>query len=48
MTAACEVSEKLGDPRYRIDTIVEDGEGTVVLDGDAVVLVDALPVEADD
>ncbi|ARS89820.1 MaoC/PaaZ C-terminal domain-containing protein [Natrarchaeobaculum aegyptiacum] len=47
VTATCEVTEELGGSRYRVDTVVTDGEGTVALEGDAVVLVDELPESAD-
>ncbi|MBZ6495346.1 CBS domain-containing protein [Natrinema longum] len=43
VTAVCEVVEALGGEKYRIETTVSDGDGTVVLEGDAVVLVDPLP-----
>ncbi|WP_226482370.1 CBS domain-containing protein [Natrinema amylolyticum] len=42
-TAVCEIAEDLGRAKYRIETTVTDGDGTVVLEGDAVVLVDDLP-----
>ncbi|ELY78871.1 CBS domain-containing protein [Natrinema gari] len=42
-TAVCEIVEDLGHAKYRIETTVTDGDGTVVLDGSAVVLVDDLP-----
>ncbi|WP_247003637.1 CBS domain-containing protein [Halosolutus gelatinilyticus] len=41
--AVCEVLEDLGRDKYRIETTVTDAEGTTVLEGDAVVLVDELP-----
>lgn len=41
VTAVCEVVERLGDDRYRLTTAVYDGGGDRVLDGEAVVLVDA-------
>ncbi|THE63414.1 CBS domain-containing protein [Salinadaptatus halalkaliphilus] len=42
-TAECAVTEALGGSKYRIDTTVTDGSETVVLEGDAVVLIDELP-----
>lgn len=47
VTAECTVTEALGGSKYRIDTAVTDGDGTAVLEGDAVVLVDELPPGAD-
>ncbi len=43
LTARCEIVEDLGGHRYRLTTEVGDGEGTVLIDGEAVVLVDELP-----
>jgi len=46
--ATVEIVEDLGDDRYRLTTRVkdvEDGEGTVVVDGEAVVLIDEPPEE---
>ena len=40
LTAACEVVEDLGDGRYRLTTVVEAEDGSVVIDGEAVVLID--------
>ncbi|WP_226040032.1 CBS domain-containing protein [Natrinema sp. DC36] len=45
-TAVCEVVEDLGRSKYRIETDVLDGDGTTVLEGDAVVLIDDLPPAA--
>ena len=42
LTAACEIVEDLGDDQYRLTTRVLDGD-TVIIDGEAVVLVDELP-----
>ncbi|WP_222915170.1 CBS domain-containing protein [Natrinema sp. SYSU A 869] len=42
-TAVCEIVEDLGRAKYRIETTVTGSDGTVVLEGDAVVLVDDLP-----
>jgi acyl dehydratase/CBS domain-containing protein len=41
--AACEVVEDLGRDRYRLTTVVEDGDGEPVVDGEAVVVVDPIP-----
>ena len=46
VTAVCEVVDDLGRAKYRIETTVTDGDGTTVLEGDAVVLIDELPPEA--
>lgn len=46
VTAVCEVVDDLGRSKYRIETTVSDGDGTTVLEGDAVVLIDDLPPEA--
>ncbi|SIS15006.1 CBS domain-containing protein [Natronorubrum thiooxidans] len=45
VTAVCEVVDDLGGSKYRIETTVTDGDGTAVLEGDAVVLIDDLPPE---
>jgi 3-hydroxybutyryl-CoA dehydratase len=42
LTAVCEIVEDLGDDQYRLTTRVTDGED-VIIDGEAVVLVDELP-----
>jgi len=42
LTAVCEIVEDLGDAQYRLTTRVLDGDD-VVIDGEAVVLVDELP-----
>jgi len=44
LTAVCEIVEDLGDDQYRLTTRVRDGD-TVIIDGEAVVLVDELPDE---
>ncbi|MFB6151070.1 MAG: MaoC family dehydratase [Haloarculaceae archaeon] len=44
LTAVCEIVEDLGDDQYRLTTRVLDDD-TVVIDGEAVVLVDELPEE---
>ncbi len=46
VTASCEITENLGDNRFRIETIVTDENETTVLEGDAVVLIDELPPES--
>ena len=46
VTAHVEIVEDLGDDQFRLTTRVEDGDD-VVIDGEAVVLIDDLP-EADD
>ena len=46
LTAHVEVIEALGDGQYRLETTVENDD-EVVIDGEAVVLIDRLPEEAD-
>ncbi|MFC4436254.1 MULTISPECIES: CBS domain-containing protein [Natrialbaceae] len=46
VTAVCEVTDDLGRSKYRIETTVRDGSDEVVLEGDAVVLIDELPPES--
>jgi acyl dehydratase len=43
LTATVEIVEDLGDDRYRLDTTVEAADGTTVIDGEAVVLIDPAP-----
>jgi acyl dehydratase len=43
LTATVEIVEDLGDRRYRLDTTVDTAEGTTVIDGEAVVLIDPAP-----
>jgi len=43
VTAHCEVTEALGDDRFRLLTEVLDEDDEVVIEGDAVVLADDLP-----
>lgn len=45
VTADCEVVEDLGDGRYRLTTTVTNDEGDVVVDGEAIVLIDDIPTE---
>ena len=42
LTAECEIVEDLGDEQYRLTTRVKEDD-TVVIDGEAVVLIDELP-----
>lgn len=42
VTATCEIVEALGDNRYRLSTVVENGDQTAI-DGEAVVLIDEEP-----
>jgi hypothetical protein len=44
-TAAVEVDEDLGDDRYRLTTTVHDDTDEVIVEGEAVVLIDTLPDE---
>jgi acyl dehydratase len=46
VTAICEVVEDLGGDRYRLTTRVEREDGEVVVDGEAVVLIDDAPADA--
>lgn len=46
LVAEVEVVEAIGDERYRLETAVTDESGTVVVEGDAVVLIDPLPAGA--
>ena len=43
VTATCEIVETLGDTRYRLHTAVENADGTTVIDGEAVVVIDEQP-----
>ena len=43
LTARCEIVEDLGQDRYRLTARVTDQDGEVVIDGEAVVLIDELP-----
>ena len=43
ITAVCEVVEDLGKDRFELTTTVYDGDGEVVVDGEAVVMVTAFP-----
>lgn len=42
LTADCEIVEDLGDGRYRLVTVVTDEAGETVIDGEAVVLIEAM------
>jgi acyl dehydratase len=44
LTAVCEIVEDLGDHKYRLSTRVTNADGETVIDGEAVVLIDDLPV----
>jgi len=44
LTAECEIVEDLGDDQYRLTTRVVD-DGDVIIDGEAVVLIDDMPEE---
>lgn len=46
LTAICEVVEELGDGRYRLTTVVEAEDGTEVIEGEAIVLIDDIPTES--
>ena len=48
ITAVCEVVDALGGGRYRLHTEVRDETGSPVVDGDAVVLVDATATPGDE
>lgn len=48
VTAVCEVIEDLDKGKYELATTVYGADGEVVIDGDAVVLVDELPEVADE
>lgn len=43
VTAVCEVAEDLGDRKFRLTTQVFDKDEELVVDGEAVVLIDELP-----
>jgi acyl dehydratase/CBS domain-containing protein len=47
VTATCEVIEDLGNDRYRLTTIVHDENDGQVVDGEAVVIADDLPLTDD-
>ncbi|MFB6303944.1 MAG: CBS domain-containing protein [Haloferacaceae archaeon] len=46
-TAVCRVSEDLDGAKYRLDVAVYDESGERAIDGEAVVLVDPLPADAE-
>ena len=43
VTADCEIVEDLGDEKFRLTTVVKNGEDETVIDGEAVVLIDEIP-----
>lgn len=43
VTAVCEIVEALGENKYRLSTVVKNADGTIVIDGEAVVLIDEEP-----
>ncbi len=43
LTAACEIVEDLGHNQYRLTTRVINADDDIVIDGEAVVLIDSLP-----
>lgn len=43
VTGECEIVEDLGDDRYRVTTVVHNEDSDVIIDGEAVVLIDELP-----
>jgi 3-hydroxybutyryl-CoA dehydratase len=43
LTARCEIVEDLGGDRYRLTANVTDADGNVLIDGEAVVLIDDMP-----
>lgn len=45
VTARCEVVEEVSENQYRLSTVVEDHDGETVIDGEAVVIGDEIPVE---
>lgn len=45
LTAACEIVEELGNNQYRLTTQVHNEDDDVVIDGEAVVLIDQPPEE---
>ncbi|QLG47516.1 MaoC family dehydratase [Natrinema halophilum] len=45
VTAECEIVETLGGDRYRLHTMVVDQDNETVVDGEAVVIINAPPAE---
>ena len=45
VTATVEIIEDLGNDQYRLSTVVSNGDDEVIIDGEAVVLIDNLPEE---
>lgn len=43
VTAECEVVEKIGENRFRLNTTLLDGDGETVIDGEAAVISEELP-----
>jgi 3-hydroxybutyryl-CoA dehydratase len=43
VTGECEIVEDLGSDRYRVTTVVHNEDDDVIIDGEAVVLIDELP-----
>jgi len=43
VTAECEVVEQMGENRFRLTTVVRRADGEAVIDGEAVVISDAIP-----
>lgn len=43
LTARCEIVEDLGQDRYRLTAEVTEADGTTLIDGEAVVLIDEQP-----
>ncbi len=48
LTAVVEVVEDLGDSQYRLSTTIENQDGELVVDGEAVVLIDPIESEYDE
>lgn len=46
VTAVCEVTEALGESRYRLSTAVYDEADDAVVDGEATVLIDDIPADS--
>lgn len=48
LTAKCRVVEEIDRDRYRLATTIRNQNGDSVIDGEATILVDPLPVESDE